>query len=69
MNADSSKKAVENKKEAVKAEKEEGGKKAVNRWSIEFDETTKCFYYYDNNTHVTTWEKPDDFEESQGGGE
>ena len=32
------------------------------RWSTELDETSGDIYYYDNNTHETTWEKPDDLE-------
>ena len=35
-------------------------KKAENRWEAVFDETRGYYYYYDKNTHETTWEKPDD---------
>ena len=55
--AESSKKAVEIK-EIVDTD-EKGG----SRWTSVYDETQKSHYYFDNNTHETTWEKPDDFEE------
>jgi len=50
-------------REAVKTEEEGGKKKAGGRWSSVYDENEGSYYYVDNNTHETTWRKPDDFDE------
>ena len=45
----------------LKIKKVANEKKAESsRWSTEFDEASGASYYYDKNTHETTWEKPDD---------
>jgi len=41
----------------------EESKKKSSRWSTGFDETHGSVYYYDIDTHETTWEKPEDFDE------